>query len=229
MQRLLIHCQGTLEHGEQIKNFLETRLPYEVSISYDRDLTHEMLTQKSIQMLLFETNKFVEADLQLLKDSRSIGFTYPSLIVADKIEVPNFAAIADKMKSHILSKPFEFKALRGITQKLMLSRNVPQQMHKRFKTQQSLMLETYATGELHPSNMYNLSVGGAYCEFTEKPKVSVGELVRLRVNLNDVSKEHSLSARVVWTTRNGPNGGEFGVGLRFIKGQEIYKQILEKV
>ncbi|MGE0763982.1 MAG: PilZ domain-containing protein [Bdellovibrionales bacterium] len=229
MQKMLIHCQGAAEHGEQIKNFIETRLPYEVSISFDRKMTQDLLGQRSIQMLLFETNKFVENDLILLKDVRASGFVYPSLIIAESIEVPNFLAVAEKFKTHLLTKPFEFKALRGITQKLMLARSVPQQMHRRFRTQQNTVLETYLTGEVISSQMYNLSVGGAYFEFNDKPRVAVGDLVRLKVNLNDVSREHCVNARVVWTTRKGMNGGGFGAGVRFIKGQDIYRQLMDKV
>ena len=229
MQKLLIHSQGSIEHGEQIKSFIETRLPYEVSISFDRQMTQDLLAQRSINMLLFETNKFVEADLQLLKDVRTSGFVYPNLIVAESIEVPNFLPWAEKFKTHLLNKPFEFKALRGITQKLMLARTVPQQMHRRFRTQQNTVLETYLTGEVISSQMFNLSVGGAYFEFTGKPRVAVGDLVRLKVNLNDVSREHCVNARVIWTTRKGLNGGGPGAGVRFIKGHDIYRQLMDKV
>jgi Tfp pilus assembly protein PilZ len=229
MHKLLIHSQGSTEHGEQIKNFLETRLPYEISISYDAKATQDLLSQRSIHMLLFETNKFSDEELQLLKEIRGIGYVYPVLIVAEKIEVPNLLASVDKFKAHVLEKPFEFKALRGIAQKLMMARTVPQQMHRRFKTQQNAVLETYISGEVITSHMYNLSVGGAYFEFAGKPRIGVGDLVRLKVNLNDLSREHCVNARVVWTTRKGSNGSGAGVGVRFIKGTDIYRQLMDKV
>ena len=229
MHKLLIHSQGSSEHGEQIKNFIETRLPYEVSISFDAKATQDLIAQRSIHMLLFESNKFSDLDLQFLKDLRGVGYAYPVLIVADAIEIPNLLVSIDKFKAHFLAKPFEFKALRGITQKLVMARTVPQQMHRRFRTQQNAVLETYISGEVISSHMYNLSVGGAYFEFTGKPRITVGDLVRLKVNLNDVSREHCVNARVVWATRKGANGGGPGIGVRFIKGHDIYRQLMDKV
>lgn len=228
MQRLLIHCQSNLQLGEEIKNFIQSRLPYDVTLSSSRNATVEAITQRAVHMLLYETTKFVESDLQYIRDLRQQGYFYPTLIVADTAEIPGFVNVSEKLKCHLLLKPFEYKALRGITQKLMLSRNLPQQMHRRFHTQQKAVLETYFTGEVITSQMFNLSVGGAYFEFDGKPRVAVGDLVRLKVSLYDVSREHSVNARVVWTTRKGIQGGT-GIGVRFIKGDDIYRQLMDKV
>jgi Tfp pilus assembly protein PilZ len=229
MQKLLIHSQGNSEHGEQIRGFLETRLPYEVSISYDLKQTQTILNQRSIQLLLFETNRFSDPDLQLVKDLRNDGFIYPLLIVGEAIEVPNLLTSIDKLKSCFLAKPFEYKSLKGVVQKLMASRTVPQQMHRRFRTQQNAVIEPYLTGDTITTKMFNLSVGGAYFEIDGQQRVSVGDLVRLKVNLNDVLREHCVNARVVWTTRKGTNGVGAGIGVRFIKGHDIYRQLIDKV
>lgn len=228
MQRLLIHCQSSIQLGEEIKNFIQSRLPYEVALSSSRNATAEMITQRAVHMMLYETTKFMESDLQYIRDLRQQGYFNPALIVADAVDIPGFVNVSDKLKCHLLLKPFEYKALRGITQKLMLSRQLPQQMHRRFHTQQKAVLETYISGDVIPSQMFNLSVGGAYFEFDGKMRVAVGDLVRLKVNLYDVSREHSVNARVVWTTRKGIQGG-VGVGVRFIKGDDIYRHLMDKV
>jgi hypothetical protein len=229
MHKLLIHSQGQVEHGEQIKNFFETRLPYEVGISFDRKMTQDLIGQRAIHLLLFETQKFNELDLQMLKDLRGVGFSYPILIVSDTIEIAHFSSMAEKLKMHNLEKPFEYRALRGITQKLVLARNVPQQRHRRFKTEQQTSVETYNSGEVIPTHMFNLSIGGAYFEFGGQPRVTVGDLVRVKVQLSDLLREHSMNARVVWTTRRTNSGPGNGVGVRFLKGQDVYRQLLDKV
>jgi hypothetical protein len=151
------------------------------------------------------------------------------LIVADSLKVHNFLSNVDRLKSLYLPKPFEFKALRGITQKLVVTRAVPQQMHRRFRTQQTAILEAFASGESLATEFYNLSVGGAYLEFSDsKPRLGVGDLVRFRVNLSDVEREHSVNARVIWTTRKGVHHGGFGCGVRFIKGGDIYRQLIDR-
>lgn len=229
MQKMLIHCQGSPEHGEQIKSFLETRLPYEVSISFDKKMTHDLLLQRPTNLLLYESNIFAEADLQLIKDLRGQGFFYPSLIVAKTFEIQNRAAVLEKCKAHFMEKPFEFKALRGVTQKLMLSRAVPQQMHKRFATQQNAVIEPYNTSDVINSQMFNLSVSGAYCEFANKARLAIGDLVKVRINLDDIARERSVNARVIWTTRKPTSGTGSGIGLRFVKSNDVYQQIMDKL
>lgn len=229
MQKLLIHCQSEVENGEKMKAFLETRLPYSVQISFDRRSTHDILTQRTLHLLIYETERFNDSDLQFIRDLRGVGFSHPALIIAENISVPNVHLIMDKLKGHFLEKPFEYKALRGITQKLMLARNVPQQQHRRFRTHQNTVLETYISGDAIHSQMYNLSVGGAYVEYNDRTKLAVGDLVRLKIPLQDLSREHSVNARVVWTTRKGMNSGGFGAGIRFIKGNDIYRQLIDRV
>lgn len=229
MQRLLIHGQGTTEHVEHIKNFIETRLPYEVVTSDIRKSSEDLLGQKAFHLMIFETNRLKENDLEWIADLRHRGFVYPILFISETTEVRNMAHQLEKLKAHLLEKPFEFKALRGLVQKLMLARHVPQQMHRRFKTQQNAVLETYLSGEVLTSQMFNLSVGGAYIEFNGKPRLGVGELVRLKVHLDDLSREHCVNARIVWTSRKGLNGGGSGIGVRFIKGDDIYRQLMDKV
>lgn len=229
MNRVLIYTDADHELAEQMKIFMETRLPYEVSLSEDKAIVEETITQKPVHLLIYETKDFNEENMQYLLDLRSLGFGHPFLVVAEKLRVPNFLANVDRFKTLYLPKPFEFKALRGVTQKLVLARTIPQQMHRRFKTQQSAILEAYSSGEAHSTELFNLSVGGAYLEFSDsKPRVGVGELVRFRVNLSDVEKEHNMNARVVWTTRKGGHHGGFGCGLRFIKGNDIYRQLIDK-
>ncbi len=229
MQKLLIHSQGESEHGIQIKNFIETRLPFEAGLSFDLAQSEAQLLQRSTQLLIFETKILTADDLQYLQNLRTLGYAYPFLVVAEKSAVPSFLQNLDKWKAHYLEKPFEFKSLRGLVQKLMSTRLVPQQKHRRYKTQQSATLETYVSGDVITSQMFNLSVGGAYVELNNKDRVSIGDLVRLKVKLDHLEREHCVNARVVWTTHKGLNGNGFGVGVRFIKGNDIYRQLMDKV
>src|SRR5690349_17208069 len=165
MQRLLIHSHENSVAAEEIKSFIESRLPYEVNLSSSLANTNDIISQRAVHLLVYETTRFGETDLQYLRDLRHMGFFYPFLIVCETENIPNFQTVLEKIKGHVLLKPFEFRALRGITQKLMAARQLPQQMHRRFKTQQKAVLETYISGDVIPSQMFNLSVGGAYFEF----------------------------------------------------------------
>lgn len=104
----------------------------------------------------------------------------------------------------------------GVSKKLLIARSVPQQLHYRFSTNQLTIMEVAQSGAYTMSNMYNLSKGGAYCEYDKDFDLPIGEVVKIRVHLQEVRKERSLPAKVVWKTREGAYSGRYGVGLRFI-------------
>lgn len=228
MQKLLLNYRD-LKQAELLKSFLESRLPYEILLSSDPRETEVTITSKAIHLVLYETKSFSSTDFQFTKEIRSLGYSYPILVLSESIGFEEFFQVADKNKVHFLEKPFEPKALSGIVRKLMTTRQIPQQMFRRFKTNQTSMVETYLSGEALNGQMFNLSVGGAYFEFPKKPNLVTGDLVRLKVNLEDISREYAVHARVIWTTHKGAYSGGPGCGMKFVKGQEIYKQLMEKV
>src|SRR5690606_33010112 len=134
-----------------------------------------------------------------------------------------------KFKAHFLEKPYELKALQGVARKLMVQKSINQQRHRRFKTHQQARLETYVTAETMDSKMFNLSKGGAYLEFSVRPDLGIGDIVKLQIPLAEVKREHEVNAMVVWTTRKGSYSGGFGVGLRFVQEREVYRQVLERM
>jgi Tfp pilus assembly protein PilZ len=77
--------------------------------------------------------------------------------------------------------------------------------------------------------MFNLSRGGAYFEMGKRPVMNVGDLLRLKVHLSDVEREHHIHGRVMWTTHKGHAAGGYGLGVQFMKSTDIYRRLLEKV
>ncbi|MEL4881570.1 hypothetical protein AAEH85_21705, partial [Shewanella algae] len=88
----------------------------------------------------------------------------------------SISSLAEKYKAYFLEKPFELKTFKGLARKLITAKSVPQQQHRRYRTWQAAKLETFITGESFHSEMFNLSMGGAYFELPKKPAVSVGDL-----------------------------------------------------
>jgi Tfp pilus assembly protein PilZ len=90
-------------------------------------------------------------------------------------------------------------------------------------------LETFISGERVETQMFNLSRGGAYFEVSERANLNVGDLLRMKVHLSDVDREHQVHGRIVWTTHKGHAAGGYGYGVRFMKGSDIYRNLLEKI
>jgi len=54
-------------------------------------------------------------------------------------------------------------------------------------------------------------------------------MVRLNVSLRDVHKKYDLDAKVVWTTKKGKLSGGKGIGVEFMKGSDVYRNLLSKL
>lgn len=207
---------------------LEKRLPYPIHLSFDEKTALSIVQNRAIHLLAYETGEFGKKDFEFTRDLKQVGFNAPTLVIAEGMKFDQFLDKEDQ-KLFFLGKPFDEKSLVGVTRKLLTARHLVQQKHKRFPTQQSAVLETFMSGESLPSQIYNLSVGGAYCEFFGKSNVSVGDLVKLKVQLDDLDRLHVINAKIVWITRNGNRTGGPGAGMRFVKYDDIYRQLMEKV
>lgn len=207
---------------------LETKLPYPVHLSFDERTARAIVENKAIHLLAYETKRFRKEDYEFTMNLRKQGFNSPALILADELRFDRFLGKEDH-RLFFLPKPFDERSFVGVARKLMVSRTITQQRFKRFPTQQTATMETFMSGETLPSQIYNLSMGGAYCELFGRCNVSVGDLVKLKVHLEDLGRQHVMNAKVVWMTRNGPCTGGQGVGMKFVKYDDIYRQLMEKV
>lgn len=227
MQKLLLQC-SSLEDAPQLKSYLESRLPFEVLLSFGKYETENIITRKAVQLFIYDTAEFDTEEANFLSEIRNLGYIYPMLVLAKNL-VGREVELMSKFKAHFLEKPLDFKALRGVTRKLMTQKSIASQKFKRFKTLQEAQVETYLSAESLSSKMFNLSKGGVYCEFSTRPSLSVGDIVKIQVPLKDLSRSHQFNAKVVWTTRKGSYSGGFGAGFEFVKSKDVYRHVMEKL
>ena len=228
MQRVLLSCKS-IDDARFLKNYIETELPFEVILTFDHKGIEAAVKAKNIHLMMLQTGNLAEQDLAYAKQIRTLGFNYPMLMITDALGNLNVDEMNEKHKVYFLERPFELRTLKGIARKLMVSRQVPQQIFRRYRTNLSATLETFISGERFSSHMFNLSRGGAYFEMNKKPAVAIGDLLRLRVTLQDMEREHHVHGRVVWTTHKGHAAGGYGIGLKFMKTTDIYRNLLDKV
>jgi Tfp pilus assembly protein PilZ len=228
MQRVLLSCKS-VDDARFLKNYIETELPFEVILSFDEKGIETAIKAKNIHLLMLQTGNLAAQDVAYARSIRQLGFSYPVLMITDQVGNTNIEELNDKHKIYFLERPFELKSLKGLARKLMVARTVPQQVFRRYRTNLSATLETFVSGEKYTSHMFNLSRGGAYFESNKKPTVQVGDLLRLRVHLSDVERDHHVHGRVVWTTHKGHAAGGYGLGIKFMKSTDIYRTLLDKV
>lgn len=228
MQRVLLSCKS-IDDARFLKSYIETELPYEVFTAGDPNEVEASLKAKSIHLLVMQTGNLAAQDLAYALSLRRSSYTFPIMMITDSVGNANIEEISDKYKIYFMERPFELRTLKGLARKLMVVKSVPQQIFRRYRTNLMATIETFISGDRFETQMFNLSRGGAYFELPMKPTVGVGDLLRLRVHLNDVSREHNMHGRVVWTTHKGHAAGGYGVGVKFMKSNDIYRKLLDKV
>lgn len=228
LQKVLLDCRS-LEDARILKNYIERELPYETIVSFDPAESSSIIGNRAVQLLVLQTGDLRESDLQRIRLIRESGYVYPILTLADQMSEAGAAVVAEKYKVYFLEKPYELKTFKGLVRKLMTTKAVPQQQHRRYRTRQAALLETFITGESFQTEMFNLSMGGAYFELNKKPAIGVGDLLRLKIPIGNSEKEHSIHGRIVWTTHKGPATGGYGIGVKFVKSDDMYRQLIDKV
>ena len=114
----------------------------------------------------------------------------------------------------------------GIAAKALKVGEVEQQIYRRFATEQAAIVEFAKGKNMMGSRVFNMSKTGAYVELNALQAVRVGESVKLRLELNDVSRTYVMPARVVWTNAAGATGGT-GVGLHFTGRGDVKRHIFQ--
>jgi len=79
------------------------------------------------------------------------------------------------------------------------------------------------------ANIYNLSVGGAYVEIPVGSDVSPGDIINMTIHLDKVPRAYKVDALVVWSTPKGFWKGNPAVGVRFMKTNDVYRNLLDKL
>lgn len=228
MQRVLLSCKS-VDDARFLKGYIETELPFEVILTFDQMGIEAAIKAKNIHLLMLQTGNLAAQDIAYARSIRQLGFNYPMLMITDAIGNTNVDEVNEKHKIYFLERPFELKSLKGLARKLMVARTVPQQIFRRYRTNLATTFETFISGEKYQSHMFNLSRGGAYFEANKKPAVAIGDLLRLKVHLSDVDRDHHVHGRVVWTTHKGHAAGGYGMGVKFMKSTDIYRNLLDKV
>ena len=127
----------------------------------------------------------------------------------------------------LLEKPYENKDLLGIARKFLRDSQVNQRRYRRFETQQQALLESYQKDFSANTMIYNISRGGAYIK-GDLEDMSQGDLLRVNFELDELKKNHTMSAKVVWTS--GQVGApERAAGLQFISKEAIYNYLLDAI
>lgn len=230
MQKILM--QGLdIDSLKDLRSQIESHLPCPILMAVNGREVHDLLSKNNFHLFIYNISHFSSEQCETIKIYRQLGLSAPALIAADSVQTPIFYDLREQYKLHWLPMPYPGNELVSLVKKLISARKLPQQMYRRFHTNQPAAIEPLMTtgSQAIQSSMYNLSKGGAYCEHGGPAQLGIGDLVRMRIALSDMHRDHTLNAKVVWTTKKGRFSGRTGLGLKFVTPADVHRYLMEKL
>jgi len=216
------------EESLALKKEVARNQSFDVQLATTAKEALKTLSSDETDLVIFNMDIFTAKKIQVATDLRALGHNLPVLVLADAIGADAYSLISDMKGTVLLEKPFENKDFHGITEKLVAGRDVQQRFFRRFYTNQLAELEIFKSGQAFPMRVRNLSKGGAFVEY-KLGNLQTGDVVRVAVELKEVSRKYDMTAKVVWTTPKSPWGDGRGAGLEFINSGDVYRFLLQDV
>lgn len=227
MQKVLL-VSGSPQKTSHVGKIIETQLPFQVFSAFDPGTIQSHVSTRVFNLAVFDFETVNENTIQIVNWLREMDCSFPILLVSKKVKPEIAGQLSMLADIHVLTEPLTDKAIVGLVRKLLIVKKVPKQLYRRFDTNQIAEMEALNSGDSMLTSMYNLSKGGAYCEFDSPTPLSVGDMLRLKVFINDTNSEYTFNAKVVWTTAKGRFTGRFGCGFKFVSSKDTYKSLLSK-
>ncbi len=226
MHKILV--VGRAEDGaREVREMIARELPYHLFEATDEEQVKAELEQRVFSLVVVVKSRLTEDDLFLIDRLRNVHYSFSIMVVTDEANA-TLQKLIGVTEVHTLTRPVGNRNIVGLARKLLVAKRVPKQVFRRFNTNQIAQIESLDDGENLLTSMYNLSKGGAYCEFEANNLLAVGDIIRLKVFLNDTNREYTFNAKVVWTTAAGRFSGRFGCGFRFVTAKDTHRSLLSK-
>lgn len=228
MSSKILLIGSNAEATREIRNLLTLNKLYKVVQAADAHEAVRKMSQDKFNLIMSDMDVLTEEKMNSVRNFRGLGYTSPILMLARAVAPKAVELLKLFPKTVILEKPFEHKHFFGVTAKLLEGREVPQQSHKRFYTNQETTVEQIGKNKKYECSMLNLSKGGAYLEIADA-SADVRGIIKMKVSLNEMDKQYEVNARVVWNSKNSLWGKGQGVGVEFIQAKDVYRNLLNNL
>lgn len=200
-------------------------LPEGVRITTTRPQATKLELAGNPDLILFNFNDWNQDELRWVEGLRREGYRNMIMILA-KAQAPTAVQNLQLLERVVyLEKPYENRDLVGIAEKALSTGSVIQQIHRRFNTEQEAQVE-FGVGRMVSSRIFNMSKTGAYLELNALQDVKIGTEIKLRMELEDVSRTYIMPARIVWSQVMGRTGGT-GLGVHFTGRAAVKRHIVQ--
>ncbi|MEM7646312.1 MAG: PilZ domain-containing protein, partial [Pseudomonadota bacterium] len=225
MLKVMIASRNEADNALVEKKLLPiTRQVGEIRFHSARPANLTALLDSQYNLLVFNAQHFNSSLRTNISHWRSSGYLGPIMVLVKVPDPKLIDRFADIQNLTLIEKPYENRDLQGIAVKYLVDARVSQRRFRRFDTKQKASLESYTKDFSSSSLIYNISKGGLHV-VGDLEDISKGDLLRVSFELDEIKKNRTMSAEVVWTA------GDVGTpdrsaGLKFVPKSAVYDALL---
>ena len=199
----------------------------EIDFFGTRPVSVPSLIDARFSLLIYNCQHFSSAFRGKINHWRSLGYLGPIMLIAKVPDPKQIDHFLDIQNLTVIEKPYENRDFQGIAMKYLTASNVEQRRFRRFYTRQKATLESYTKNYNSESLISNISRGGAHIT-GELGDLTKGDLIRVNFELNELNRNRTMSAEVVWTSGN-ESQNDRSAGLRFVPKSKVYDSLLHGI
>lgn len=191
-------------------------------------LARAQVISGEVQCLILNLKSFRLEEVKLVEMFYSLNKKITVIVVSKQIEEKAYDRVKDLRYVTVLQRPFrEAKIIALFCKKLTTGREKFRREHFRYHADQPASIELLSKTQIYWGKIVSISRGGALFEAEEDMNVIEHELLRLSIQLNDLSKIHLVNAEVVWILPYDSKTKKMSIGLKFINPKEVPNAFLK--
>lgn len=225
--RFILFSSDNEETAQILQGFTHHE-SFKIEIVDNLKTVMDRVTAGEVNCFLFNVAECEQNAVKVIGKIKDAGPKLSVVVLSKKVQKDAIEMLRQMRHVVVLEKPLKEFELDKICHKISVGGDISQRQHKRFDTLQKANLEKLSTGEKIVADVYNISKSGAYVEVSEG-RLTKGEVLKMTIQLDKLSKAHTMHAEVIWTVQKGFSHGKPGAGLRFMNVEEVYTTLLERI
>jgi Tfp pilus assembly protein PilZ len=219
-----------LEGIDKLQNEIEQGGIGKVEKAKTLEIAKDKIVAGLVDALILNLKDFSVKEVKTLEMFCSLKPNLAIVAVSRHVDEIAYDLVKDQKNIILVQRPFkEAKIIALLCKRVVTTKDPFKREHWRYPTSQKSSIEILSNQRVHWGSVSNISRGGAFFESTHQVDVIERELIRLNMNLNEISKTHVINTEVAWIAPWDPEAKNMGLGLKFIDSKDITELFYKKL
>jgi len=228
MKKNILVFSEDLADATDLLNTYYSSSEFTPQLVFETDKALVALLGGDIELLVYNTEKYSQENLESILDLRLIGEEFPVLNLARDLEDAAYQAVEKLEKTILMNKPYNDEHLLSVSKKMAANQeDVKQRWAERFATNEKASIQIIDTkgekGAKENARVKNLSKRGGLL-VCQNSDYQLGQLIYIEFILAN-NNNRKFFAKVAWQQIN-PNDNKIYLGVKFLTKEEVLKEII---